>query len=271
MFTKRSSGILMHPTSLPSRGGIGDLGPAAYEFVNWLAAAKQTLWQILPFGPVGYGNSPYSCTSAFAGNVLMISLERLAERGYLDPARLSDLPDGEAAVDFEDVRALKLPLLREAARNFLQSAGAVSRQRFDAFCSENQWWLEDYALFSVLREHFGDHPWNSWPEEIARRKPEALAAIARGLEGPAGARALPAVRLLRAMESAASLFRRARYPHHRRRRDLRQLRQRRRLDPSRHLSLAGRPLAGMSWPACRPMHSARPASAGAIRFMTGRP
>ena len=88
MFTKRSSGILMHPTSLPSRGGIGDLGPAAYEFVNWLAAAKQTLWQILPFGPVGYGNSPYSCTSAFAGNVLMISLERLAERGYLDPSRL---------------------------------------------------------------------------------------------------------------------------------------------------------------------------------------
>ena len=182
MFTKRSSGILMHPTSLPSRGGIGDLGPAAYEFVNWLAAAQQTLWQILPFGPVGYGNSPYSCTSAFAGNVLMISLERLVERGYLDPARLSDLPDGEAQVDFDTVRVLKLPLLREAARNFLHGARGAARARFDAFCSDNQWWLPDYTLFSVLREHFGDHPWTSWPEEIARRAPEALLQLRADLK-----------------------------------------------------------------------------------------
>jgi 4-alpha-glucanotransferase len=174
MFTQRSSGILMHPTSLPSRGGIGDLGPAAYEFVNWLASAQQTLWQILPFGPVGYGNSPYSCTSAFAGNVLMISLERLVERGYLDASRLSDLPEANSAADFESVRAQKLPLLREAARNFLQGAYPLARQRYDAFCSENKEWLEDYALFSVLREHFGDHPWNSWPAEIVRRTPAAL-------------------------------------------------------------------------------------------------
>ena len=85
MLSERSSGILLHPSSLPSRGGIGDFGPAAYEFVDWLAAAKQTLWQVLPLQPVGCGNSPYSCTSAFAGNVLLISLERLAERGLLDP------------------------------------------------------------------------------------------------------------------------------------------------------------------------------------------
>src|SRR5271166_1806154 len=177
MLTQRSSGILMHPTSLPSRGGIGDLGPAAYEFIDWLAAAKQTLWQILPFGPPGYGNSPYSCTSAFAGNVLMISLERLAERGYLDPSRMADVRDGESRVDFESVRAQKLPLLREVARNFLQYAQAGPRERYKAFCVENEWWLEDYALFSVLREHFGDHPWNSWPEEIARRHPEALSQL----------------------------------------------------------------------------------------------
>ncbi|HZM11899.1 MAG TPA: 4-alpha-glucanotransferase [Candidatus Limnocylindrales bacterium] len=182
MFTKRSSGILMHPTSLPSRGGIGDLGPAAYAFVDWLAAAQQTLWQILPFGPVGYGNSPYSCTSAFAGNVLMISLERFVERGYLDPSRLSNLPDANAAVDFESVRALKLPLLREAARNFLHGTYPLARKRYDAFCSENEWWLKDYALFSVLREHFGDHPWNSWPEEIARRTPEALLQLRSDLK-----------------------------------------------------------------------------------------
>jgi 4-alpha-glucanotransferase len=177
MFTKRSSGILMHPTSLPSQGGIGDLGPAAYEFVDWLAAAKQTLWQVLPFGPTGYGNSPYSCTSAFAGNILLISLERLAERGYIDPSRLSSLPTGEARADFEIVRALKLPVLRETARNFLQLAQGAARERFEAFCTENEWWLEDYALFSVLREHFGDHPWNSWPEEIAKRKPIALSQL----------------------------------------------------------------------------------------------
>ena len=172
----------MHPTSLPSRGGIGDLGPAAYEFVNWLATAKQTLWQILPFGPAGYGNSPYSCTSAFAGNVLMISLERLAERGYLDRKRIVDIPEGDAGVDFEKVRAVKLPLLREAARNFLQGKHPAARARFDAFCSANEWWLEDYALFSVLREHFGDNAWSSWPEEIVRRAPEALAQLRSDLK-----------------------------------------------------------------------------------------
>ena len=182
MLTTRSSGILMHPTSLPSRGGIGDLGPAAYEFVNWLATAKQTLWQILPFGPAGYGNSPYSCTSAFAGNILMISLERLAERGYLDPKRIADLPEGDVCVDFETVRAVKLPLLREAARNFLQGKHPAARARFDAFCSANEWWLEDYALFSVLREHFGDNAWSSWPEEIVRRAPEALAHLRADLK-----------------------------------------------------------------------------------------
>ncbi|HEY4930280.1 MAG TPA: 4-alpha-glucanotransferase, partial [Terriglobales bacterium] len=182
MFTKRSSGILMHPTSLPSRGGIGDLGPAAYEFVKWLAASRQTLWQILPFGPVGYGNSPYSCTSAFAGNVLMISLERLVERGYLDPSRFPTLKDSEASVDFESVRTIKLPLLREAARNFLHGARGAARERYDKFCTENQWWLDDYALFSVLREHFGDSPWSSWPEEIAMRKPKALAQLRADLK-----------------------------------------------------------------------------------------
>src|SRR5215471_13668711 len=99
MLNQRSSGILMHPTSLPSRGGIGDLGPVAYEFVNWLASAKQTLWQTLPLGPIGYGNSPYSCTSAFAGNVLMISLERLADRGYIDPARIAPKAEENGAVN----------------------------------------------------------------------------------------------------------------------------------------------------------------------------
>jgi 4-alpha-glucanotransferase len=182
MFTKRSSGILLHPTSLPSRGGIGDLGPAAYEFVDWLATAKQTLWQILPFGPVGYGNSPYSCTSAFAGNVLMISLERLAFRGYLDPARIASSAEENGAVDFEAVRAHKLPLLREAARNFLRSAQGVARERFQAFCDANQKWLDDYVLFAALREHFGDKEWSAWPPELVHRKPEAMRQISEELK-----------------------------------------------------------------------------------------
>src|SRR5512135_2411975 len=110
MFPARSSGILLHPTSLPSRGGIGDLAPAAYEFVDWLAAARQTLWQILPLQPVGYGNSPYSCTSAFAGNVLMLSLERLADRGLIDRKQVESIPDGDSPVDFERVHTHKLPL-----------------------------------------------------------------------------------------------------------------------------------------------------------------
>src|SRR3954453_8095320 len=105
---ERASGILLHPSSLPSRGGIGDFGPAAYEFVNWLAEGKQTLWQILPLGPPGIGNSPYSSTSAFAGNILLISLDRLADHGMLDRAALKNLPEckGER-VNFEAVQAAK--------------------------------------------------------------------------------------------------------------------------------------------------------------------
>src|SRR6266704_3102895 len=115
----RATGILLHPTSLPSRGGIGDLGPAAYEFV---AAARQGLWQVLPLGPLGYGYSPYSSTSAFAGNPLLISLQRLAERGWLARSRLLELPDHVEPVDYPLVFARKMPLLAKAARNFVRSA-----------------------------------------------------------------------------------------------------------------------------------------------------
>jgi 4-alpha-glucanotransferase len=177
MLSQRSSGILLHPTSLPSRDGIGDLGPAAYEFVDWLAAAKQTLWQILPLGPAGYGNSPYSCTSAFAANVLMISLERLADRGLIDRERIGPPSDLDSPVDFERVRQHKLPLLREAAINFARSAPGAARARYDQFCRDNHWWLEDYVLFSSLRERYGQQPWNSWPEEIVRRRPDAMAKL----------------------------------------------------------------------------------------------
>src|SRR4029077_9695583 len=120
----RATGILLHPFSLPSRGGIGDFGPAAYEFIDFLAAARQGLWQVLPLGPPAKGNSPYSSTSAFAGNPLLVSLERLAERGWIEPPCLAGLTDTVSPIDYDEVRARKLPLLREAARNFLERASS---------------------------------------------------------------------------------------------------------------------------------------------------
>ena len=183
MSFERASGILLHPTSLPSRGGIGDLGPAAYEFLDFLAAAKQSLWQVLPLCPAGYGSSPYSGTSAFAGNPLLISLERLAERGWIEADRLESLPSQVSAVNYDQVRITKLPLLREAARNFLDNARSADRARFQHFCGDNRWWLEDFVLFDALRERHNYQSWNRWPRGLARREPEALEQARRDLAG----------------------------------------------------------------------------------------
>ena len=174
MSFQRASGILLHPTSLPARGGIGDLGPAAYGFADFLAAAKQGLWQVLPLGPLGAGNSPYSATSAFAGNPLLVSLERLAERGWIDPQQVQALPDGVSSVDYDQVRASKLPLLCQAARNFLSQSRESDHARFRRFCAQNAGWLEDFVLFDALREHYRTQSWNHWPRELARRQPQAL-------------------------------------------------------------------------------------------------
>jgi 4-alpha-glucanotransferase len=172
----RATGILLHPISLPSRGGIGDFGPAAYEFLDFLASARQGLWQVLPLGPPANGNSPYSSTSAFAGNPLLISLERLADRGWLDHSRLSSLPAGVGAIQYDEVQRAKGPLLSEAAGNFAQRAPDHQRLRFERFCAENFWWLEDYVLFDALRQRYGRRRWNHWPQELARREPAALQA-----------------------------------------------------------------------------------------------
>src|SRR5208337_3326997 len=118
----RASGILLHPTSLASRGGIGDFGPSAYAFADFLASARQGLWQVLPLGPLGEGNSPYSSTSAFAGNPLLISLERLADRGWIDRAQVDALAGVAGPVDYPSVFHQKLPLLFAAAHNFVHSA-----------------------------------------------------------------------------------------------------------------------------------------------------
>ena len=183
MLPERAAGILLHPTSLPARGGIGDFGPAAYQFLDFLAAARQGVWQVLPLNPVGMGNSPYSSTSVFAGNPLLISLERLAERGWIDNARLNDLNDAEGAVDFDSVRQAKMPLLREAAENFLQRAPERERGRYREFRNQNAWWLEDFVLYDVLKRHHGGESWRRWPRELVYREPQAIAAAHRELAG----------------------------------------------------------------------------------------
>src|SRR3989441_2783611 len=170
----RSTGILLHPISLPSRGGIGDLGPAAYEFLDFLASARQGLWQVLPLGPPAKGNSPYSSTSAFAGNPLLVSLERLAEHGWITPSRLAGLTNSVGMIDYEEVRTHKPPLLAEAAHNFLEHASAKARSRFERFCVENAWWLEDFVLFDALRDRYGQELWSHWPRPLAWCEPAAL-------------------------------------------------------------------------------------------------
>jgi 4-alpha-glucanotransferase len=176
MTLPRLSGILLHPISLPSRGGIGDLGPAAYQFLDFLAEAQQGLWQVLPLNPAANGNSPYSSTSAFAGDPQLISLERLAERGWLKPDALSGLPAEVGHIDYDQVRREKLPLLWGAAKNFLDRATSPMRERFETFCNQNAWWLEDYVLFDAIREKHGED-WSRWPSELARRNAAAIACI----------------------------------------------------------------------------------------------
>jgi len=177
MSFSRSTGILLHPTSLPSRGGIGDFGPAAYEFLDFLASARQGLWQVLPLGPPANGDSPYSSTSAFAGNPLLISLERLAERGWIDASSLGGLSDGSGPVDYDEVRSRKLPLVVEGSRTFLQSAQDGPRSRFDRFCAGNSWWLEDFVLYDSLRDRYSGQLWKLWPGELARRQPQAMEKV----------------------------------------------------------------------------------------------
>ena len=178
---ERAAGILLHPTSLPSRGGVGDFGPAAYRFVDFLASARLGVWQVLPLGPLGYGNSPYSATSAFAGNPLLISLERLAERGWIDSQKLDDLAAGSGPVEYDQVFAKKMPMLFEAGRKFLSAGPTEAMRAFDSFCKENSWWLDDFVLFDSLRAKHKLAPWNQWPRELAQRDPAALDAARKEL------------------------------------------------------------------------------------------
>ncbi|NEQ25350.1 MAG: 4-alpha-glucanotransferase, partial [Microcoleus sp. SIO2G3] len=172
----RSSGLLLHPTSFPGRFGIGDLGGFAYRFVEFLQESQQQLWQILPLGPTGFGNSPYAGYSAMAGNPLLISPEILQGQGLLEEADLADLPDFSIDfVDFDRVIAFKMPLLLKAAERFRTTASIEQRTEYETFCASRAFWLNDYAFFMALKDAHGGASWYEWEAEIAHRKPEALA------------------------------------------------------------------------------------------------
>ena len=165
----RSSGILLHPTSLPGPFGIGDLGPAAYMWVDTLARARQSFWQILPLGPTGYGDSPYQCFSAFAGNPFLISPELLVRDGLLKHEEISapDFPNDY--VDYGRVIPYKLKLLKHAYENFQQGSANHLKPAFESFRMEKRAWLEDYALFMALKDARQGESWTSWPRELMIR------------------------------------------------------------------------------------------------------
>src|SRR5512145_3435027 len=175
MTNPRASGILLHPTSFPSRWGIGDLGASAYAFVDFLAAAGQQLWQVMPLGPTGYGDSPYQGFSAFAGNPLLVSPERLLEEHLLTADDLTGAPIfPDTRVDYGPVIEFKLTLLRRSFARFTAAATDEQRQAFSDFRAQNSSWLEDYALFAALKEAHGGAVWNTWEPEIANCDPDAM-------------------------------------------------------------------------------------------------
>ncbi len=172
----RASGILLHPTSLPSDYGIGDLGEAAYNFVDFLRASEQGLWQILPLGPTGYGDSPYQCFSAFAGNPLLISPQQLIDDELRSPADTRDAPAFDAGhVDYGRVINFKEALLHAAYERFKHTASANLHQSFEEFCAQSAAWLDDYALYRALKNAHNGAAWNKWDAPLAQRDYAALA------------------------------------------------------------------------------------------------
>ena len=179
----RAGGILLHPTSLPGPYGIGDLGPQAYRFVDWLASTGCKLWQVLPLGPTGYGDSPYQCFSAFAGNPYLISFDALIEDGLLTKDDFSDKPEfSDSRVDpstslrinFGLLIPWKLDLLQKAFSRFTLSNSEGLRKAFEYFCAGNASWLDDYALFMALKEANGGGAWNGWHVSTRNRKKSAM-------------------------------------------------------------------------------------------------
>ncbi|MBZ0299383.1 MAG: 4-alpha-glucanotransferase [Anaerolineae bacterium] len=171
----RSAGVLLHPTSLPGRYGIGDLGEHAYRFVDWLNQTGQTIWQILPLGPTSYGDSPYQTLSAFAGNPNLISLDTLVNEGWLTAADLADVPDFPVErVDYGWIIPWHDEKLTLAYQRFSAKGTPEQKAAYAAWSAEHAHWLDDFALFAALKDSHGGRPWVEWPDGEALRDPAAL-------------------------------------------------------------------------------------------------
>jgi 4-alpha-glucanotransferase len=174
----RASGILLHPTSLPGPHGIGDLGEEAYCFADFLGASGQSLWQVLPLGPTGYGDSPYACYSAFAGNTLLISPERLVKDNLVSKTDLAALPRlAEGKVDFAVAHQRKDAILSKAFANYQRNTESKFSREFESFAEQNASWLDDYALFRALKTAHDGKPWYEWERELVSRAPAALTRV----------------------------------------------------------------------------------------------
>lgn len=187
MSRPRRSGVVLHPSSLPGPYGVGDLGPAAYRFLERLQEAGSGIWQVMPLGPTGYGDSPYQCFSAFAGNPLLVSPELLLEEGLLEPADLEGAPAWpEDRVEYCDVIPWKQGLLARAYEHFQERASPWQRERLERFtrAPTRRVWLEDYALFRALKDHHGGAEWARWEPGLRSRDPQALETARRSLAAP---------------------------------------------------------------------------------------
>jgi len=178
----RASGILLHPTSLPGRFGIGDVGSAAFDFVDFLVASGQTYWQILPLTPTGYGNSPYSADSAFAGNTLLISPEILVKDQLVPHSALDDAPKFPAGkVDYRAAKVWKAKILSQAFENFRAAPSSDLSAELERFEHENAWWLDDYAIFRAIKSTHGQKPWYEWELPLRSRNSDAINVVRQQL------------------------------------------------------------------------------------------
>ncbi len=187
MKLKRRSGILLHPTSLPGKYGVGKLGKASLNFIDFLAESGQTYWQILPLNPPDFANSPYDSLSAFAGNPILIDPDGLVEDGYLTPDDIQNPPDfPEKIVDFKKVMSLNAQFLYKAYDNFRFRASKNDLDAFTLFCKNNKYWLDDYALFIALMRNNDNLPWYKWDEKIKKRDTKILNTWRKKLDGQIG-------------------------------------------------------------------------------------
>ena len=178
MLKERSSGILLHPTSLPGKYGIGSLGKSAFDFIDFLVKAKQTFWQILPLGPTGYADSPYQCFSAHAGNPNLIDLDLLVKTKLLHPDDLNDYPYFyEEKIEYDAVQQIRLPLLKKAFQAFTHNADNLEKLAYRNFQKDQGKWINDYALFRAIKVNREQRPWYLWEEPLKKREPEALKAM----------------------------------------------------------------------------------------------